>query len=615
MPEDVPDPRSTMAQSFSNTYEVEMVAGLVEYLVKSNEYDFEDITVLTPYNGQLAAFTHRLSTTCALWLSEKDRDTLIAEGLLDPGDTPVKGKTEIGLGSMLKIATIDNFQGEESKVVILSTVRSNLDGRVGFLKTQNRINVACSRAQNGFYIIGNASLMSTVGMWNQVIIELTGKRKIGPSFQACCPRHPYQIHSIYSPDQWYQIPECQMPCAFKFPCGHVCSTKCHAPSLHARIACNKPCSKRHEGCGHQCTKLCGEPCGECAFELPPLPLPCGHTAIQTCAKPQKIEHVVCKMPTGSVQLPCGHMRVELCSAKGQVFKCSEECKNSPQCGHCRGVQCLALCQKKLPCGHSCDNACHLGDCPPCRSPCQRSCPHGRCSQQCSRACDPCVRPCNWSCPHMGSCTTMCCLPCDRVPCSEPCTQILPCGHLCSSLCGEHCPTKCIQCITGKIPPKTQIFLNCGHNFDLEFMDNHVGVGNVYQLDHTGRITNVHSLYARKYSKIAVYCPVCGRSCQSVRRYAIYDQLTVFEETTDRVYTKYNRKINMFLEQMYDAKTDLNISFDGFKKRLRPGPLTGRINEDLVRIRGNALTAIQTNIERFKCKPIHTTLDINYTDNA
>lgn len=37
----------------------------------------------------------------------------------------------------------DNFQGEEAKVVIMSTVRSNYDDRVGFLRTPNRINVAC----------------------------------------------------------------------------------------------------------------------------------------------------------------------------------------------------------------------------------------------------------------------------------------------------------------------------------------------------------------------------------------------------------------------------------------------------------------------------------------
>lgn len=36
---------------------------------------------------------------------------------------------------------MDNFQGEEAKVVIVSLVRSNENGNVGFLKASNRINV------------------------------------------------------------------------------------------------------------------------------------------------------------------------------------------------------------------------------------------------------------------------------------------------------------------------------------------------------------------------------------------------------------------------------------------------------------------------------------------
>lgn len=77
--EDVPNGRSATPSSSSNAFEVEMVAGLVEYLVSSNEYEYKDISVLTPYNGQLAAFNDRFRSMCSLWLSEKDRDALIME--------------------------------------------------------------------------------------------------------------------------------------------------------------------------------------------------------------------------------------------------------------------------------------------------------------------------------------------------------------------------------------------------------------------------------------------------------------------------------------------------------------------------------------------------------
>lgn len=102
MPEDSPDPGSN---SFSNAYEVEMVVGLVEYLINSNEYDYQDVTILTPYNGQLAAFTHRLSGTCSLWLSEKDRESLLLEGLLEPEEASFGRRTDIDVASMLRLGS------------------------------------------------------------------------------------------------------------------------------------------------------------------------------------------------------------------------------------------------------------------------------------------------------------------------------------------------------------------------------------------------------------------------------------------------------------------------------------------------------------------------------
>ncbi|KAB8302222.1 hypothetical protein EYC80_005667 [Monilinia laxa] len=73
------------------------------------------------------------------------------------------------LSELLRIATVDNFQGEEAKVVIVSLVRSTQEKNVGFLKTTNRNNVLLSRAQHGFYLIGNSETYSSVGMWKHVL--------------------------------------------------------------------------------------------------------------------------------------------------------------------------------------------------------------------------------------------------------------------------------------------------------------------------------------------------------------------------------------------------------------------------------------------------------------
>jgi superfamily I DNA and/or RNA helicase len=54
----------------------------------------------------------------------------------------------------IKIMVVDNFQGEENDIILLSLVRSNSEAKIGFLKVENRVCVALSRAKMGFYIIG-----------------------------------------------------------------------------------------------------------------------------------------------------------------------------------------------------------------------------------------------------------------------------------------------------------------------------------------------------------------------------------------------------------------------------------------------------------------------------
>ena len=54
----------------------------------------------------------------------------------------------------VNITVVDNFQGEENDIILLSLVRSNNEANIGFLKVENRVCVALSRAKIGLYIIG-----------------------------------------------------------------------------------------------------------------------------------------------------------------------------------------------------------------------------------------------------------------------------------------------------------------------------------------------------------------------------------------------------------------------------------------------------------------------------
>ena len=130
--------------SHSNDYEVQMVAALVSHLVRQGVYPSDGIVILTPYVRQLQKIRRILSESNELQVvvAERDQEELHKQGL-DDGKAaeaiPTISKTT--LLKSLRIATVDNFQGEEADVVVVSLVRSNKEKRCGFLKTSNRINV------------------------------------------------------------------------------------------------------------------------------------------------------------------------------------------------------------------------------------------------------------------------------------------------------------------------------------------------------------------------------------------------------------------------------------------------------------------------------------------
>ena len=76
----------------------------------------------------------------------------------------------------MRISTIDSFQGQEKEVIILSLVRSNDDGEIGFLKDYRRMNVAITRAKEKLFIIGDSA---TIGGDNFYNLFLTYIEKFG----------------------------------------------------------------------------------------------------------------------------------------------------------------------------------------------------------------------------------------------------------------------------------------------------------------------------------------------------------------------------------------------------------------------------------------------------
>lgn len=454
--------------------------------------------------------------------------------------------------------------------------------------------------------------MSSVDLWQKIIKNLADKSKVGTEFQTCCPRHPKDIYTVQEPKDFEQVPICQVSCNMELACGHLCKEKCHEPALHSRMACQEPC-RRTLVCGHKCTKTCGQLCGECSEGLIAIKLSCGHSHSLACGEADEVQDIACEAIVESTTLSCGHQFDRLCSSNHQqVTTCQMSCGALLQCGHrctsscskCRAadfhVQCSESCGKMQKCGHICMAPCHTGECPPCQQPCQKNCEHGSCSRQCSLICDPCVRDCGWKCEHQGRCPTMCSLPCGLVPCSKPCSFTLACGHLCPSLCGERCPTTCIECKTGEFPENAKMFLSCGHIFDVGEMDAHVGLKNIYQFDSKGTIERPQFISSKLDElNINAYCPDCSKPCDDLRRYAFVKQLRNMSDTVDRLYAKMGRKMELFMNDIVRVKEHLQLSADIFRKKLKPSPLSGKTNEQLVKDRGNAIMDVQNKITRFR----------------
>lgn len=57
-------------------------------------------------------------------------------------------------------STIDSFQGQEADLVIISLVRSNEQGKIGFLKDHRRMNVALTRAKKKLVVIGDSTTLT-----------------------------------------------------------------------------------------------------------------------------------------------------------------------------------------------------------------------------------------------------------------------------------------------------------------------------------------------------------------------------------------------------------------------------------------------------------------------
>lgn len=225
--------------SHSNIHEAEFLVAFCRYLLLQG-YKTSQITILTLYSAQLFELKKRMP--------KKDFDGL-------------------------RLTVVDNYQGEENDIILLSLVRSNTKRISGFVSIENRICVAFSRAKKGLYVIGNFNMLERAkdkksDLWGKIVSLAKEKQIIGPSLLLKCQNHPKDrgINATTAED-FRKAPEggCLKPCEARLSCGHACKRACHVyDKKHTEYICTQPCTRRVcEVEGHKCTRTCGKPCSKC----------------------------------------------------------------------------------------------------------------------------------------------------------------------------------------------------------------------------------------------------------------------------------------------------------------------------------------------------------------
>ncbi|XP_038069842.1 NFX1-type zinc finger-containing protein 1-like [Patiria miniata] len=403
--------KSDDSKTKSNQYEAKFLVGLCKYLLQQG-YDHSQITILTAYTGQKFCFMRLM-------------DKATFEGV--------------------RVCVVDNFQGEENDIILLSLVRSNKEESIGFLRTSNRVCVALSRARMGFYCIGNGSILKKAKLWENILATLEADNRIGTSLPLVCRNHPNKITQVTSKKDFAEkvpLGGCDVPCEYRLPCGHACTLICHGfDNDHKEYKCKKPCVRicdRHHPCPLECYKEC-----KCFVELTKTMSDCGHVIQVSC---HEYDSITCPKPCRRLCHDSQHQCRELC---GEI--CLENCPEK--------------CERTLPCGHSCRNAC--GDL--CTAYCKIRVDRTltKCGHTVRMDCGK--QPGEYNCKvrvwrDLPNCNHRAEMNCHKDPetiqCRGKCERVLECGHPCEKLCWESCTTFCRVEVERTLP-------KCGHTVSMD----------------------------------------------------------------------------------------------------------------------------------------------------
>ncbi|KAG6620178.1 hypothetical protein I3842_Q076300 [Carya illinoinensis] len=132
--------------SSKNMVEAAVVSEIVSNLFKQYVHTKNEVSigVISPYKAQVHAIEEKLN----------------------------KYSTYSDEGFSVDVRSVDGFQGGERDVVIISTVRSNGNGAIGFLSNRQRSNVSLTRARHCLWILGNGvTLLNSNSIWKKLVLD------------------------------------------------------------------------------------------------------------------------------------------------------------------------------------------------------------------------------------------------------------------------------------------------------------------------------------------------------------------------------------------------------------------------------------------------------------
>uniref|UniRef100_A0A8B9REV3 RNA helicase n=1 Tax=Astyanax mexicanus TaxID=7994 RepID=A0A8B9REV3_ASTMX len=151
------DERESSSPSFFNTTEITKVIDYLKKLLLTQgkkgiaKISPKDIGIITPYRKQVEKLRKAIRMC--------DKELKVFKGIDE-----------------LKVGSVEEFQGQERRVIIVSTVRSSgeyinidTDFNIGFLNNEKRFNVAMTRAKSLLIVVGNPIILSSDSTWSRFI--------------------------------------------------------------------------------------------------------------------------------------------------------------------------------------------------------------------------------------------------------------------------------------------------------------------------------------------------------------------------------------------------------------------------------------------------------------